>query len=247
MTTKVPLYGFLGSSDGKEFACNAGDLGSIPGLGRSPGEWNGNPLQYSCLENFHGQKSLVGCSPWGRKELDMTDWLTRLQQEVPFPTLQILWFFPVPIGLSRVRALSALDNHQWKWRGRNETAWVRLIFIRWDPCSLLSEKEKKCKQICATRRSQPFTDGQCFIEKNQCKGPTAEKESDLVWTPRTEADLGDFIRKSGRIQAFGVKGFEESSFNLRLIFMPNNSQEGLVVCASLERKMQFFYLLNFFF
>ena len=39
------------ASDGKESACNAGDLGSIPGLGRSPGEGNGNPLQYSCLEN----------------------------------------------------------------------------------------------------------------------------------------------------------------------------------------------------
>ena len=38
-------------SDGKESACNAGDLGSIPGLGRSPGEGNGNPLQYSCLQN----------------------------------------------------------------------------------------------------------------------------------------------------------------------------------------------------
>ena len=37
---------------GKEFACNAGDLGSIPGLGRSPGKGNGNPLQFSCLENF---------------------------------------------------------------------------------------------------------------------------------------------------------------------------------------------------
>ena len=42
---------FPGGSDGKESACNAGDLGSIPGLGKSPGEGNGNPLQYSCLEN----------------------------------------------------------------------------------------------------------------------------------------------------------------------------------------------------
>ena len=40
---------FPGGSDGKESACNAGDRGSIPGLGRSPGEENGNPLQYSCL------------------------------------------------------------------------------------------------------------------------------------------------------------------------------------------------------
>ena len=52
-------------------ACNAGDLGSIPGLGRSPGEGNGNPLQYSCLDGeSHGQRSLVGYSPWGHKESD---------------------------------------------------------------------------------------------------------------------------------------------------------------------------------
>ena len=44
--------GFPGSSVGKESACSAGDLGSIPGLGRSPGAGNGNPLQYPCLENL---------------------------------------------------------------------------------------------------------------------------------------------------------------------------------------------------
>ena len=43
--------GFPSGSDGKESTCNAGDQGSIPGLGRSPGGGNGNPLQYSCLEN----------------------------------------------------------------------------------------------------------------------------------------------------------------------------------------------------
>ena len=43
--------GFPGGSDGKEYACNAGDPGLIPGSGRSPGEGNGNPLLYSCLEN----------------------------------------------------------------------------------------------------------------------------------------------------------------------------------------------------
>ena len=43
--------GFDRSSDGKKSAYNAGDLGSVPGSGRSPGEGNGNPLQYSCLEN----------------------------------------------------------------------------------------------------------------------------------------------------------------------------------------------------
>ena len=67
------LSGFAGDSDGKESACNVGDLGSIPGLGRSPGGRHGNPLQYSCLEDPQGQRSLAGCSPWGHKESDMTE------------------------------------------------------------------------------------------------------------------------------------------------------------------------------
>ena len=68
--------GFPDSSVGKESACNAGDLGSIPGLGRSPGGGHGNPLQYSGLENPHGQRSLVGYSPWDHKESDMTERLS---------------------------------------------------------------------------------------------------------------------------------------------------------------------------
>ena len=47
----IRKLGFPGVSDRKESACNVGNLGSIPGSGRSPGEGNGNPLQYSCLEN----------------------------------------------------------------------------------------------------------------------------------------------------------------------------------------------------
>ena len=56
-------------SIGKESACNAGDLSSIPGLGISPGGGHGNPLQYSGLENPHGQRSLVGYTPWSRKRV----------------------------------------------------------------------------------------------------------------------------------------------------------------------------------
>ena len=61
------VIGFSDGSDGKEPACNADDLGLIPGSGRSLGEGNGNPLQYSCLEKSHGQRSLLSYSPWGHK------------------------------------------------------------------------------------------------------------------------------------------------------------------------------------
>ena len=67
--------GFPGGTDNKESACNAGNLGSIPGLGRSPGEGNGYTCQYSCLENSV-ERRLVGYSPWGQKELDTTEQLT---------------------------------------------------------------------------------------------------------------------------------------------------------------------------
>ena len=64
-----------GDSDSREPACSVGDLGSIPGLGRSLGGGHGNPFQYSCLENPHGQRNLAGYSPWGCKELDTTEQL----------------------------------------------------------------------------------------------------------------------------------------------------------------------------
>ena len=73
----VPLRtfgGFPGGSDGKASAYIVGDLGSIPGLGRSPGEgWQPTPVLLP--GKFHGLRSLVGYSPWGHKELDMTEWL----------------------------------------------------------------------------------------------------------------------------------------------------------------------------
>ena len=73
----TPVFlGFPGGSDGKESACNVGDLDLISDLGRSPGGGHGNPPQHSCLENPHGQRSLVGCSPWGSKEQDMTERLS---------------------------------------------------------------------------------------------------------------------------------------------------------------------------
>ena len=65
-----PLLGFPGGSAGNESAFSAGDLGSIPGLGRSPGEGGGYPLQYCGMENF------VNCIVQGVTELDMTKQLS---------------------------------------------------------------------------------------------------------------------------------------------------------------------------
>ena len=74
----VCLRGFPGGSEGKAPACNAGDVGLIPGLGRFSGEGNGNPLRYSCLENpMDGEacrlQSMVGYSLGGRKDSDTNE------------------------------------------------------------------------------------------------------------------------------------------------------------------------------
>ena len=85
------FYFFLPSSSpwssppgsvGEESVCNVEDPGWIPGLGRSPGEGDGDPLQYSCLENPHGQRSLVGYSPWSYRESDTTERLSTARQSL---------------------------------------------------------------------------------------------------------------------------------------------------------------------
>ena len=67
------IVGFPGSSDGKASANNVGDLDSIPGSGRSPGEGKWQLTPVFMPGKFHGPRSLVGYTPWGRKELDKTE------------------------------------------------------------------------------------------------------------------------------------------------------------------------------
>ena len=75
------MWGLPGVSDGKQSACSAEDPGSIPGSGGSPGEGNGNPFQYSCLENSMDRGAWIAIvSPWGRKELDTTEQLTHREK-----------------------------------------------------------------------------------------------------------------------------------------------------------------------
>ena len=73
------LEGLSCSSFGKESACNAGDLGLIPVLGRSPGGGNGNPLQYFCLENLMDTGAWMATVHGGHKESDMTEQLSTAQ------------------------------------------------------------------------------------------------------------------------------------------------------------------------
>ena len=75
----IHIHGFPSGCDGKESACNVGDLDSIPGLGRSPGEGNGNPLQYSCLEN-PTDGAAWQTTVHGVAESDTTEQLTTPQQ-----------------------------------------------------------------------------------------------------------------------------------------------------------------------
>ena len=71
------MLGFSGGSDGKESACNALDLGSIPGLGRSPGEGSNYPLQYSCLENSM-DRGACGLQSMRLQRVDVTKQLTQV-------------------------------------------------------------------------------------------------------------------------------------------------------------------------
>ena len=80
--------GFPGGSAVKNPPANAGDVDLIPGLGRSPGGGHGNPLQYSCLENPHGQRSLAGYSLWSLRDSDMTEHTrTHAEERLPLTVL----------------------------------------------------------------------------------------------------------------------------------------------------------------
>ena len=90
---KVLFWGFPGGSDGKASACNVGDLGSVPGLGRSPGEGKGYPLQYSALENSMDREDLQAVVHGVTKGCIQLDWVTLTPQGVSslWGTVTSLW------------------------------------------------------------------------------------------------------------------------------------------------------------
>ena len=134
---------------GKDSTCNVGHSSSIPGLGRSPGRGHGNSLQYSCLENPHGQRSLAVYSPWHHKQSDTTKRVST--RSVPLPTLssshspntwvdQISWGVPeftslelswssgrVHVGedISECRSplLASRVGLSWDWASRMVLSW----------------------------------------------------------------------------------------------------------------------------
>ena len=120
--------GFPGGSDINESACSVGVLGSIPGLGRSPGGGHGNPVQYSCLENPHGERSLAGCSP------DTT--------EQPSTGLQS------PRGpQSRAHRLNHATGRYTLRRAPTEGQPFRMVCVRNHPKYLKSQNYKKYTRI----------------------------------------------------------------------------------------------------
>ena len=99
----VLTWGFPGGSDSEESACNAGDLGLTLGSGRAPGGGHGNPLQYSCLEHPHGQRSLEDCSLWGCKDNHIV--YTR-----PLGHFQSLRFQGKPFNITTIQVYAPTGN-----------------------------------------------------------------------------------------------------------------------------------------
>ena len=110
------LKNFPGSSVVKNPPANAGDARSIPWSGRSPGEGNGNPLQYACLGNPVDRRAWLGCSPWDSKESDMTQQLNNNGKlscvKCLFRSLPIFFFYWVVFLLVNFESsLYFLDTH----------------------------------------------------------------------------------------------------------------------------------------
>ena len=103
--------GFSGGSDGKESACNAGDPGLIPELGRSSGEWNGNPLQYSCLQSPMDSGALwtivLGVE---KSQTQLTDWQQHLLSQFSSVAQSCLTLWPRELQHTRPPTPGAYPN-----------------------------------------------------------------------------------------------------------------------------------------
>ena len=124
------ISGFPGGSGGKESACNAEDLGLIPGLGKSLGREHDNPIQYSCLENPHGQRNLAGCCPWGRRVRH--DWVTQHAA----CRGQTSWYLALEwVGSGRLVQCEEFSESQIKLIEMRTLDW---LVCQWKACSQVS-------------------------------------------------------------------------------------------------------------
>ena len=155
--------GSFDGSEGKESACHAGDLCSSPSSGRSPGGGNGKPTPVLLPGEAHGQRSLAGYSPWGRKELHMTERLTLIKY----------WLGQkVRLGLSSgktqmnflanpILANFLCEDVHWKNAWMQNWADVLHISELISGCFILEELEKEREifircELCAWHRAQGF-------------------------------------------------------------------------------------------
>ena len=152
---RLPTPVFLGfpvGSDSKESAYNAGDLGLIPGLRGSLGGGHGNPHQYSCLENPHGQRNLAGYSPQGRRESDTTE---AAKQNTACGLCSLGMGTETQLGLCSPEG-SDLDS---ACRETGEGASDLSISAHWGLCRLLRTQEWDALALRSQREGWPMLFG----------------------------------------------------------------------------------------
>ena len=116
--TWILIICFPVGSDGKESACSAGDLGTSPGLGKSPGEGNGHPLQYPCLEHPMDRGAWRATyRPWVLKESDTTEWLSTHMYFLKNLFKNLFYLFLAELGLRGRAGFPSL-------RPAGATAWL---------------------------------------------------------------------------------------------------------------------------
>ena len=123
--------GFPGGSDGKDSACKARDLGSIPGSGQSPGEGNGNPIQYSCLEN-PVDRGAWWATVHSVAELNTTEWLTHTSA-----CLRLLMFLPArQFTMCIIMGGWIVCLHPLRSSGARSTKWTSRAADLYQPCDM---------------------------------------------------------------------------------------------------------------
>ena len=172
---------------------HAEDLGSIPGLERSPGGGHGNPLQYSCSDNPHGQWGLGGYSPQGHKESDTTEWLSRAQHSTdfintftPYLKANIFFFFQLCIPMLRLISwfLKKIDIFQRKTKQKcsqnalNHNPAIWKIFMH-ETSFYYKTVESKCG--CRKYRSWAFKNINTYLVSALIKGTSKLHLIPTLW------------------------------------------------------------------